>query len=106
MIGEHDRVVLTEDIASESLKAGDIGTVVHVYSQDEAFEVEFVALDGETIAVVTVKASQVRPFGKGEIASARPPAAVPQMNPRLGPVMFHEDPCAPLDEDAWPEGQR
>ncbi|HUU22815.1 MAG TPA: DUF4926 domain-containing protein [Phycisphaerae bacterium] len=71
MIGEHDRVVLTEDVAEESLKAGDIGTVVHVYSQGEAFEVEFVALDGETVAVVTVRASQVRPVGKGEIASAR-----------------------------------
>ena len=71
MIGEHDRVVLTEDIAAESLKAGDIGTAVHVYSQGEAFEVEFVALDGETIAVVTVKASQLRPVGTGEIAGAR-----------------------------------
>ena len=27
-------------------------------------------------------------------------------DPRLGPVVFHEDPCAPLDEDAWPEANR
>ena len=27
-------------------------------------------------------------------------------NPRLGPVVFHEDPCAPLDEQAWPEESR
>jgi prevent-host-death family protein len=27
-------------------------------------------------------------------------------NPRLGPVVFHEDPCAPLDEEAWPEERR
>ncbi|HUU22814.1 MAG TPA: type II toxin-antitoxin system prevent-host-death family antitoxin [Phycisphaerae bacterium] len=26
-----------------------------------------------------------------------------RMNPRLGPVVFHEDPCAPLDDEAWPE---
>lgn len=24
-------------------------------------------------------------------------------NPRLGPIAFHEDPCAPIDEEAWPE---
>jgi prevent-host-death family protein len=23
--------------------------------------------------------------------------------PELGPIVFHEDPTAPLDEDAWPE---
>lgn len=23
-------------------------------------------------------------------------------NPRLAPVVFHEDPCAPLDEQVWP----
>ena len=27
-------------------------------------------------------------------------------NPRLGPVVFNEDPCAPLDEHAWPEELR
>jgi len=76
MIDEHDRVVLTGDIAHASLKAGDIGTAVHVYSQGKAFEVEFVALDGETLAVVTVEASQLRPVGKGEIANARRLAGV------------------------------
>jgi len=29
-----------------------------------------------------------------------------RMNPRLGPVAFHEDPCAPLDAEAWPEEWR
>ncbi len=29
-----------------------------------------------------------------------------RMNPRLGPVVFNEDPCAPLDEQAWPEELR
>ncbi|MGB2823796.1 MAG: type II toxin-antitoxin system prevent-host-death family antitoxin, partial [Phycisphaerae bacterium] len=24
------------------------------------------------------------------------------MNPRLGPVVLKEDPCAPLDDEAWP----
>jgi hypothetical protein len=31
MIKEHDRIVLKSDIAAEGLKAGDVGTVVHIY---------------------------------------------------------------------------
>jgi len=27
-------------------------------------------------------------------------------NPRLGPIVFHEHPCAPLDEDDWPAERR
>ena len=26
-----------------------------------------------------------------------------RMNPRLGPVVFHENPCAGLDEQDWPK---
>ena len=26
-----------------------------------------------------------------------------QVNPELGPVVFNEDPCAPLDQEDWPE---
>ncbi len=71
MIKEHDRVVLKVDVAAEGLEAGDVGTVVHVYRDGLAFEVEFVALDGHTAAVVTVEAGQVRPVGKHEIPHAR-----------------------------------
>jgi hypothetical protein len=31
MIGDHDNVVLTEDLSEAGLEAGDIGTVVHVH---------------------------------------------------------------------------
>ena len=71
MINEHDRVVLTEDVPTEELKAGDIGTVVHIHANGEAYEVEFICLDGETIAVTTLRANQVRPTKSGEIAHAR-----------------------------------
>ena len=47
MIKEHDRIVLTSDIPGEGLKAGDVGTVVHVYAQGEVFEVELKTI-GET----------------------------------------------------------
>ena len=53
MIKELDRVVLTTDVVDYDLKAGDVGTVVMVHREGEGFEVEFMALNGETIAVVT-----------------------------------------------------
>lgn len=72
MIKEHDRVVLTTDLAKEGLKAGDVGTVVHVHAQGEALEVEFLTLDGTTVAVATVLNSQLRPVTRRDITHARP----------------------------------
>lgn len=71
MIREHERVVLTTAIPAEGLEAGDVGTVVHVYGDGRACEVEFTTLDGTTAVVVTLEASQVRPVGKREITHAR-----------------------------------
>jgi hypothetical protein len=45
MIKEHDRIVLTEPGPAEGLEVGDVGTVVHVYADGKAFEVEFTTLD-------------------------------------------------------------
>jgi hypothetical protein len=70
-IKEHDRVVLTTDLAGEKLAAGDVGTVVHVHRVGKAYEVEFVSLGGETIAVVTLEHVQVRPVERREITHAR-----------------------------------
>jgi len=75
MIKEHDRVVLTAALPLHRLEAGDVGTVVHVYEDGRAYEVEFFALNGRTAAVVTVEAEQVRPVTGGEITHARPLAA-------------------------------
>ena len=71
MIAEHERIVLKTDLTSEGLQAGDVGTIVHVYSDGQAYEVEFVTLQGRTAAVVTLDASQVRPVAPREIAHAR-----------------------------------
>ena len=71
MIPELDRVVLTVDLPAEGLVRGDVGTVVLVHDAG-GYEVEFVTLDGETVAVVTLSTSQVRPVGRDEIAIARP----------------------------------
>jgi hypothetical protein len=75
MIKEHERVVLTAAVPAERLEAGDVGTVVHVYRDGLAYEVEFTTLDGKTAAVVTLEAPQVRPVGKREITHARALAA-------------------------------
>src|SRR5438270_86955 len=66
-IKEHDRVVLTAAVPAEGLEAGDVGTVVHVYRDGLACEVEFVALDGRTLAVATLENSHVRPVTGSEI---------------------------------------
>lgn len=57
----YDRVVLTQNLPDSILKSGDVGTVVEVYNDGEAYEVEFFALDGSTLAVETVAANQVKP---------------------------------------------
>ncbi len=72
MIKEHDRIVLTSDLPKEGLKAGDVGTVIHIHRGEEALEVEFLTLDGKTVAVATVQASQVRPVTNRDITHARP----------------------------------
>jgi hypothetical protein len=71
MIKEHDRVVLTAPVTTAHLEIGDVGTVVHVYSDGQAFEIEFMTLDGQTAAVATVEASAVRPVTSREITHSR-----------------------------------
>ena len=63
MIQELDSVVLTIDLPEYGLERGDIGVVVLVHRNDAGYEVEFVTLDGETVAVVSLFPSQVRPIG-------------------------------------------
>ena len=70
MLEEHDRIVLTEDVADRALKAGDVGTIVHVHRDGAAFEVEFLTLDGHTAALATVSSSQVRAVTGADITHA------------------------------------
>ncbi|HXV99477.1 MAG TPA: DUF4926 domain-containing protein [Anaerolineae bacterium] len=71
MIEELERVILTIDLPEQNLKQGDIGTVVLVHQAGQGYEVEFVTLDGETMAAVSLFANQLRPVGRREIAQAR-----------------------------------
>lgn len=68
---EHERVVLTCDLDEHGLLTGDVGTVVHVHEAAAAYEVEFMTLTGQTLAVVTLRAAQIRPIAQREIPHAR-----------------------------------
>jgi hypothetical protein len=71
MLNEYDDVVLTIAVPAHGLEAGDIGTIVLIHQEGAAYEVEFMTLAGHTVAVVTLRADQVRPVQADEIAHAR-----------------------------------
>ena len=71
MIKEHDTIVLTEDLPNEGVRAGDVGTVVHVHNGGEGYEVEFMTLAGQTIAMASLLAAQVRPVSRQDVAHVR-----------------------------------
>jgi ATP-dependent exoDNAse (exonuclease V) alpha subunit len=71
MIYEHDRVILKNDLSEYRLKAGDIGIVVHIYADGEAYEVEFFAVDGRTLDVITLSSADVRPVTERDVLHAR-----------------------------------
>lgn len=59
-IHELDTVTLSHDIEEYGLRQGDIGAVVHCYTDHNAFEVEFVTGEGETVTVLTLTRADVR----------------------------------------------
>src|SRR5262245_15975551 len=71
MINELDLVVRKRDLPDARLAVGDVGTVVLVHRQGAGYEVEFTTLSGDTVAVVTLEASDVRPVEAREIVHAR-----------------------------------
>jgi len=70
MLQEAATVVLTVDLPEYGLKAGDVGTVVLLHGRG-GYEVEFMTLDGETVAVASLEAAHVRPIARREIAHVR-----------------------------------
>ncbi len=71
MIEEHERAILLVDLPQHSLQAGDVGIVVHQYRDGAAYEIEFFALDGHTLDVVTVAATHVRPVSRRDVLHVR-----------------------------------
>ena len=70
-IREFERVVLLHDMPSEGLSAGDVGVAVDLLQGGKGVIVEFMTFDGDTIAVVTLHAEQVRPIGRKDMIHIR-----------------------------------
>jgi hypothetical protein len=71
MFQELDLIVLTRDLPEYRLQKGDIGTVVHLYASGGACEVEFVNAQGDTVALLTLEAKDIRPLQGREILHVR-----------------------------------
>ena len=69
------RVILLKDIPDEILVAGDMGTIVehHPATKDysEGYEMEFFAGNGDTIAVVSVPALDLREVTSFDVLHVR-----------------------------------
>ncbi len=69
----YQRVVLTQDLPKEGLRAGDVGVIVEHYPAradvPEGYEVEVFAAIGQTAAVVSVPESAVRQATEHEVLS-------------------------------------
>ncbi len=74
MFKEHEQIVLTAEVLGdegEALKPGDVGTLIHIHPNEEAAVVEFLSLDGGTVALATVLPSQMRPVTGADLTHAR-----------------------------------
>lgn len=71
MIEELDSVALTADVPEHGLEPGDVGRVVHRYRSGEGYEVEFLAGDGSTVAVLTLGTDDLRPLERSDTFHVR-----------------------------------
>ena len=71
MIKELDTVILSHDVEGYALKKQDMGTVVHCYDDNMAYEVEFVTGRGETVALLTLTQKDIRPVGQRDMFRVR-----------------------------------
>lgn len=68
-------VILTTDIPTHGLCAGDVGTVVErhvVAGKEDGYSVEFFDMTGQTVAVVTLRGSDIRQPLPSDRPSVRP----------------------------------
>ena len=57
MFKEQEQIVLTADAfgdEGEELKSGDVGTIIYIHPNEKALVVEFLSLNGDTVAIATV----------------------------------------------------
>jgi hypothetical protein len=73
-IEEHIQIVLTSPVTGdegEALEPGDVGVIVHIHPDREAFVAEFMTLSGSTYAIATVLPSQARNVTGKDVVHAR-----------------------------------
>jgi len=67
-----DTIITTVNIPDHQVLAGDIGTIVEIYTDPGlAYEVEFVNLDGTTRALLTLAPEQVRQLSASDVLTTR-----------------------------------
>lgn len=71
MIDELESVALTTNLPDHRLVAGDVGKVVHRWAAGDAYEMEFLAGDGSTLAVLTLEADDLRPLERSDTFHVR-----------------------------------
>ncbi len=59
MLHEHDTVTVKVDVPAERLRAGDVGAVVHVYPDRDAYEGAVLDDQGRSRGVVTLRGDQL-----------------------------------------------
>ena len=62
-----DVVMLTQDLPEHNLKRGEVGTIVEILANDEAFEVEFSDDNGQMYKCLSFPASQLEVFHQERI---------------------------------------
>ena len=62
MLSEYSLVKSLKDVPDKNIKKGDIGTIVHCYTEPrEGYEVEFLDKDGYTKDVLTYERFELKP---------------------------------------------
>jgi hypothetical protein len=69
------KVALTVDLPAHRLQRGDVATIVEAHQgrpgQEPGYSLELFNALGETLTVVTVRASQIEPLARNEVLHVR-----------------------------------
>lgn len=71
MFAKQSLVVIEKNLTDVDILPGDVGTVVAVYEDGKAYEVEFVDGKGSTVELVTLDANDIRSIRAGELLHTR-----------------------------------
>jgi len=76
------RVALKTDLPADRLRSGDVATIVEYHpgrpDQEPGYSLEIFNAVGQTVAVVTVRESQIDPLTANELLHVRPLAELAQ----------------------------